>query len=324
MEVRPFDDTMLDSLVALLNEAITGRRCAAAVEAEEFRQRVLSHPGFDPAGLLVIPGSDGRLVGAVHAVRPPTHMPRYARLAGQGYIFGPYVRGDARGQGLGRALLAEAESYLSASCETIFIHGLRSPFYHTQEGPRQPYCGSTEVIGLTIDDVALLEFLERAGYRPVKEREVSMVALLRPLNPPARVPEGVTLVRVTAENPWRGPVAWVPDAVAGYGYEQFSPMARYDSLAVTRGATMLGHCQWYPMRWPGRAVLFDLRLDPSLRGLGLGSLLLDGALAAMAEAGYREVELHTSPQRNEIAYMMYRVRGFREVAEWIILEKSLK
>ncbi len=269
-------------------------------------------------------GDDGRLLGAVHAIVPPVSIPRYTRLAGQGFIFGPYVRGEERGQGLGRALLAEAERVLAAQCETALIHGLRSPFYHTQEGPRQPFCGSTEVIGLNDDDVGLLDFLQRAGYKRLAEREVSMVALLHPGEVPRQAPDGLRLLRMRPDEPWTGRVAWAVGVEQGYGYEQLGVQTRYDTLAVVQGDTLMGHCQWYPMRRPGRVVLYDLKLDPSLRGRGVGWLLLRGALALMAEAGCREAELHTSPQRNAVAYAMYSRCGFREVAEWKMLKKTLR
>jgi GNAT superfamily N-acetyltransferase len=323
IEIRPYEDAALDPLVDLLNEAIRGRRSAGTVSAAGFRARVLTHPGFDPAGLLTACDVDGGVVGAVHAVTPPIHMQRYARLAGRGYIFGPYVRPGMRGLGLGRALLAEAERRLTPTCNVAFIHGLRSPFYHTQEGPRQPYCGSTEVIGLTRDDAALLDFLGRRGYTPVEEREVSMVAPLYSPPLPGQLPPHLHLIRFDSTSPWAGKVAWVNDTATGYGYEQFQPMAAYETVAVVVDDTLMGHCQWYPLRRAGRTALYDLRLDDSLRGLGVGSVLLDSALAAMAEAGYTEVELHTSPQRNDIAYRMYRSRGFRDVADWIIMQKRL-
>ena len=302
---------------------MAGRRHAALVTCEEFQRRVLAHPGFDASGLLVAVDRQGNLVGAVHAIVPPTHIPRYKRLAGQGFIFGPYVHGKARNQGIGRALLAEAEKVLVPSCELAWIHGLRSPFYHTQEGPRQPYCGSTEVIGLTHDDLGLLDFLHRAGYQLDEVREVSMAALLHMGEIPKRAPDGLELVRPTPRSPWPGPVVWASGVEKGYGYERFGIDTPYETLAVAQADTIMGHCQWYPMRRPGRAVLFDLQLDPSLRGRGIGHLLLKGGLALMAEAGYREVELHTSPDRNTTAYGMYARYGFRVVAEWLMLKKTL-
>ena len=310
-------------LVDLINEAISGRRLAATVVPEEFRRRVLDHPGFQAGGLLLGVEPGGRLLGAVHAIVPPVSIPRYASLAGQGFIFGPYVRGEARGRGVGRRLLAEAERVLREHCRSVSVHGLRAPFYHWQEGPRQPYCGSTEMIGLSIADGSLLDFLAGAGYRPAAEQEVSLVAPLHRSERKLPVVEGLCFVRVSGEQPWPGPVAWVAGEEAGYGYERYGPMA-YDTLAVVRAETILGHCQWYPMRQAGRAALYDLRLDASLRGRGLGKALLEGGLAAMAKAGYRETELHASPERNSVAIRMYQRFGFREVAHWIALEKRLR
>ena len=295
---------------------------AAPVVAEEFEGRVLRHPGFEPGGLLLAVGEGARLLGAAQAIVPPTTIPRYASLVGQGFIFGPYARRECRGVGVGRALLTEAERGLREQCQSVSIHGLRAPFYHWQEGPRQPYCGSTEMVGLSVEDAALLGFLIAEGYQPLMEQEVSLLMPLRRRDFEAPLVEGLRFVRVSGEHPWPGPVAWVEGEAAGYGYERYGKMA-YDTLAVVQAETILGHCQWYPMRQAGRAALYDLRLDASLRGRGLGKALLEGGLAAMAEAGYREAELHASPQRNLIAFRMYQRLGFREVARWISLEKAL-
>jgi ribosomal protein S18 acetylase RimI-like enzyme len=322
----PFTPSMLTPLVDLINTAIQGRREAAPVTPDEFQERVLAHPGFDPAGLLAIPGEDGRLLGAVHAIIPPIDNPQYARLAGRGYLFGPYVRADARGRGLGRTLLGEAECTLASACERVFVHGLRAPFYHAQEGPRQPYCGSTEIIGLNEVDVFFLDFLRGAGYEPLaEEREVSMVAPVRqaPVMAVPDAPEGFEWARVTPDAPWEGPVAWATGVERGYGYDRYRPMADYDTLVLIKGGALVGECQWYPMRRPGRAVMYSLRVAPEMAGRGLGSLLLEGGLALIAEAGYQEVELHTSPQRNAVAHAMYRRRGFKEVSNWVVMTKLL-
>jgi GNAT superfamily N-acetyltransferase len=322
LEIRPFAPRFLGPLIVLINEAISGRRLAAPVVGEEFEGRVVRHPGFDAAGLLLAIGEDGEVLGAAHAIVPPASIPRYAGLAGQGFLFGPFVREASRSRGVGRALLAEAEAALSGRCQRVSIHGLRAPFYHWHEGPRQPYCGSTEMVGLTTEDAGLLAFLGRAGYRPVAEQEVSLlVPLGRPGFQPARVP-GLSFVRASNERPWHGPVAWAAGETTGYGYERYGETA-YDTLALVEAGTIVGHCQWYPMRQPGRAALYDLRLEASLRGRGFGRALLEGGLAAMAEAGFGEAELHASPQRNPVAFQMYLQRGFREVARWIALEKDL-
>jgi GNAT superfamily N-acetyltransferase len=356
MQIQPFASRSLRSLTTLINAALDGRRAAARVSVEDFRSRVLDHPGFDPNGLLTA-SRGGVLQGAIHAIIPPTEMERYARLGDRGFLMGPFVAPDARGKGVGRRLLSAAESYLRGNCTRILVHGLRAPFYHAQEGPRQPYSGSTEIVGLTRDDAFLLDFFSRAGYRPVRgEREVSMLASLHSLavSPPGGTPfaqSGADLVGRDAteasrapfegllpeagglpvplewiwfshSQPWRGPVDY-GGAARDLGYENFRPMGKYVGLGIRNAHRLVGDCIWFPMRRPGRAALYSLRLAEDWRGQGLGWRLLDEGLRIMRRQGYAEVELHTSPDRNGVAYAMYSRRGFRDVMEWVVLEKRL-
>ncbi len=356
MQIRPFATRALHPLIDLLNIALDGRRAAAPVSAQDFRSRVLEHPGFDPAGLLTA-SQGGVLQGAIHAIIPPVGMQRFSRLHGRGFLMGPFVAPEARGQGLGRRLLLAAETYLREDCKRILVHGLRAPFYHAQEGPRQPYCGSTEIIGLTRDDAFLLHFFSRAGYQPVREqREVSMLASLhaslvsRPggerffqpgtdlagrgsgqrspatleelLQEAGQLPSPLEWTWFSQSRPWRGPVGY-EGPVRDFGYEDFEPMGKYVGLGIRDADHLVGDCIWFPMRRAGRAALYSLRMAEDWRGYGLGWRLLDAGLRIMCHQGYGEVELHTSPERNAVAYAMYLRRGFRDVMEWLILEKRL-
>lgn len=355
MRLEMFEASFLEPLVQMIDAALRGRRAAAPVSSRDFRSRVIEHPGFDPAGLLVI-REYGQLRGALHALLPPIRIPQYARLEGRAYIMGPFVAPEARGRGLGRRMLSAAESYLKGRCDRILVHGLRAPFYHAQEGPRQPYCGSSEMIGLTLNDAALLDFYTRAGYRiRMEEREKSMLAPLqaagntatageveisppsahRPQDRPGKggaldglhpsasgLPAGVDWAAFSYRSPWLGPVDY-GDTPDGFGYGDFRPMGRYAGLGLRSAGSLIGDCIWFPMRQPGRAALYSLRLAEDWRRRGLGRRLLDEGLRLMRAQGYGEVELHTSPQRNAVAYAMYAGRGFRDVADWIVLEKRL-
>lgn len=320
MNIARFSPDRLAEIVDLVNQGIAGRRAAASIRPADFQERVLDNPALDATGLFIALNEAGQAVGLVHAVAPALQFAEYARLAGTGFVMGPYVSGGWRGRGIGHSLLREAEGYLRDRCDHIQIHGLRTPFYGTLEGPRQPFCGSTEIMGLCADDIHFLEWLASAGYRKVEEGEVSMVGGLASCAAADGVPAGLEVVRITERERWSGTVAWRPWSDSGYGYDKYGP-CRYDTVALARGQTILGHCQWYPMRKPGRAALFDLRLDPALRGQGLGSFLFLAGLRAMEEQGYAEVELHTSPQRNAVAYAMYRASGLVVVENWIIMEK---
>jgi ribosomal protein S18 acetylase RimI-like enzyme len=57
-------------------------------------------------------------------------------------------------------------------------------------------------------------------------------------------------------------------------------------------------------------VLYDLIVDPAHRRQGVGSMLLDGALEALAASGVPRVVLSTA-ERNVIAQQMFERAGFR-------------
>ena len=57
-------------------------------------------------------------------------------------------------------------------------------------------------------------------------------------------------------------------------------------------------------------VLYDIVVDPAHRGQGVGKLLLDDALAALAAKGAPRVVLSTA-ERNESAQRLFARAGFR-------------
>ncbi|HEX6966867.1 MAG TPA: GNAT family N-acetyltransferase [Gemmatimonadaceae bacterium] len=63
------------------------------------------------------------------------------------------------------------------------------------------------------------------------------------------------------------------------------------------------------LRGPG-GVLYDIVVDPAHRGHGVGGLLLDATLAALAARGARQVVLSTAT-RNAAAQRLFARAGFR-------------
>ena len=57
-------------------------------------------------------------------------------------------------------------------------------------------------------------------------------------------------------------------------------------------------------------VLYDIVVDPAHRGRGIGRLLLDATLAALAARGAPRVVLSTA-ERNEPAQRLFARAGFR-------------
>jgi ribosomal protein S18 acetylase RimI-like enzyme len=81
------------------------------------------------------------------------------------------------------------------------------------------------------------------------------------------------------------------DAVLGYTY---AGVEGYDYMAL---------------RGPA-GVLYDIVVDPAHRGHGIGRMLLDATLAALAARGAPRVVLSTA-ERNEAAQRLFARAGFR-------------
>ena len=87
-------------------------------------------------------------------------------------------------------------------------------------------------------------------------------------------------------------------------------------LVAERGGEVLGYTyagaeghDYMSLRGPA-GVLHDIVVDPAHRGYGVGRLLLDATLAALAARGVPRVVLSTA-ERNEAAQRLFARAGFR-------------
>jgi len=330
----PFEPMLLSQLTALWNAVFQTRRNFYPISEGLYRKRILEQRAFDPQGL-ILAMADGAVVGFVHAVKPaPPDIFIYSRrrCRDNGSIAALAVASDWRGRGIGSALLSCAEGYLKGHLKPgkmIYVGDYDVPLYHTLEGPRQPFWGDTEIMGIAAGDSQLIEFFLKQGYRLVKRegQEITMVAKLGKRREPARPPLGklgLREVRVSDEEPWLGRIGWYPEnAPQGYVYPLFGEY-RHQVLALARGDTITSHLEWYPMRQAGRVALLDYQVAQADRGQGLGSYLLDKSLWAMTQQGYHTVELHTHTVKNALAYQMYLRRGFEVDERWVTLQKETK
>jgi ribosomal protein S18 acetylase RimI-like enzyme len=87
-------------------------------------------------------------------------------------------------------------------------------------------------------------------------------------------------------------------------------------LVAERDGEMLGYTyagveghDYMSLRGPA-GVLYDIVVDPAHRGHGIGRMLLDATLAALASRGAPRVVLSTA-ERNESAQRLFARAGFR-------------
>ena len=237
-----------------------------------------------------------------------------------------------RGRGIGTGLLAGAERYLAQGTLSpgalLYAGDYDLPLYHILEGPRQPFWGDTEMMGIAEGDAQVIRFLGGRGYRPGQRgQEITMAAGLAGRPDPPRPPLeefGLSEVRVSEGQPWPGRIGWYPaGAPAGYLYGAFGPY-RHEVIALAHGDTIIAHAEWYRMRQPGWAALPDIGVSEADRGRGLGHYLLDKALWAMAREVFKAVELHTHTAKNALACGMYLRRGFTIAERWVTLQKVVE
>lgn len=87
-------------------------------------------------------------------------------------------------------------------------------------------------------------------------------------------------------------------------------------LVAVRNAVVLGYTyagvegfDYMSLRGPA-GVVYDIVVDPEVRGQGIGTLLLDATIAALKERGAPRVVLSTA-ERNEPAQRLFARAGFR-------------
>ena len=113
-------------------------------------------------------------------------------------------------------------------------------------------------------------------------------------------------------------IAATPRTEHGYGSFLGSQLDAPDVvvLVAERGGAVLGYSyatveghDYMSLRGPA-GVLHDIVVDPAHRGEGVGRMLLDATLAALAERGAPRVVLSTA-EHNESAQRLFARAGFR-------------
>ncbi|MFL5576342.1 MAG: GNAT family N-acetyltransferase [Gemmatimonadaceae bacterium] len=129
---------------------------------------------------------------------------------------------------------------------------------------------------------------------------------------------GALLVRTHHEFDPERFIAATPRTERGYASFLGSQLGEPDVLVLVaeRGGEVIGYsyaavegADYVSLRGPA-GVLHDIAVDPVQRGQGVGRLLLDATLSALAARGAPRVVLSTA-ERNEAAQRLFARAGFR-------------
>lgn len=251
----------------------------------------------------------------------------YTRWGRHHSIAALHVAPQYRRQGLGSQLLRMAEDWLYRC--PIHFGGQSTPCYGGVEGPRPPFYGSTQRMGISVTETELLRFLSNRRYTIVEPGDISLTANLT--KNPARqadvkaLTNGLRLERVDHSLPF--PYTEPANRREYESWLQLTDSPYAGVLLINSRNELCGHLCWYPMRSADRAGIYAFWLEPALRGQGLGALLLDTALADMAcetQLGgpFSYVEVQSHSVRHAVAVQLYESRGFQIDDAWVNLVKT--
>ena len=129
---------------------------------------------------------------------------------------------------------------------------------------------------------------------------------------------GALLVRLHHEFDEQRFIAATPRTEHGYASYLGSQLDNPDIviLVAVRDDTVLGYTyagvegfDYMSLRGPA-GIVYDIVVDPGVRGQGIGTLLLEATIAALKERGTPRVVLSTAEQ-NEPAQRLFARAGFR-------------
>jgi GNAT superfamily N-acetyltransferase len=338
--IRPFQFDDLAVLVAFWNNAFADRRNFYPLTAADFQNRILNCAAFDPQGLILAwqegqatrsqdssaQSSGAQLVGIAHALRPAPRSGLYTKWEARHSLALLYVDPVYRNQGIGSRLLRTAENWLYYC--PVHVGGAAAPCYGTVEGPRPPFFGSSQRLGVGFQDRLLIHFLTNRGYHIVDPGDISMRLNLTP-QPEPELPDleaiGLRLVPVSHLTPFVGQEPEGREEYTLWGDNGGEPYMGY--VLVNDENLLQAHISWYPMRQPGAAAIAGFWVSPRLRGHGLGRYLLDRALYDLIHSqppwgGYDTVEVQTHLIHHAQAAALYERRGFITEMAWVNLAKE--
>lgn len=320
-----------DAVIALWNRVFRAMRNHAAFDRATWRARIedlrirgegeaLAGSGplrFDPRHFrIALAGEDA--VGIVHGGTWEEDF--LARLlpggkrARVGTLLLIAVDPGHRRRGVGRALIADL---ISALGRTSGIEApLRAdgrgynPFYGGFSAPRPPPWGTPQGIALPAGDAAGRAFFRAMGFREEAEALTRVRSLADSPRFAREIPAGLVVEEVAD---WQ-PILGTDDGA------KFRLANESRTWILREGDHQRAALVAYPLGAGGsRWGIHSFEVETSHRGEGLGRLLLEYAIAAIARRGAAEIEALAIPAEAPEGDGLAERLGFAAADRWVIL-----
>jgi ribosomal protein S18 acetylase RimI-like enzyme len=315
LEYRSFRNEDPPALVAIWNDAFTGRGSVHLRGTSALEHFLFAKPYFDPAGL-IIATYNGSPVGFAHAGFG-TNAQETALSVDHGVTCLLGVRAAHRRHGIGSELLRRSENYLrSRGAKTLSMGCMRplNPFY-------LGLYGGSSAPGILVSDSGAEPFLLRHGYRAVDSCLVFQRRLTSAFNPSdgrfttlrRRYDVRAVLAGLA--------ISWWQECVLGpLEVLEFRLEDKLTGQAVARARVW--EMQGFSQRWNESAIgVADLEVRPEQRRQGLGKFLLAQVLRQVQEQYFSLAEVQAK-EEEQAAQSLLRGIGFEQVDTGRIYRKD--
>lgn len=286
------------------------------VSCQWFTENVILDINFDPHGLLVAEDA-GTPVGFVYAVAAclnPTSDPTVG-----GWLTIGAVHPSYQGRGIAATLLQRAVDYLSGQGAAWMNVSAYPPAYFVPGLDEHAYPEATRLLarqGFSRLYTASAMALELSTYStPADVRTLTRQRIVEGYQigaaGPDDLPEVLDLARQEFASDWADAIR---DAVLRYGYVGRVRIVRAGQRVV--GFAIYGAYRGLPERFGPFGV------DSSLRGTGLGKILLHDTLTAMRAEGAHSAWFLWTDEESPAGHL-YRRAGFEVTRRFEVLRRDL-
>lgn len=172
MMIRTYDKQDLPSVIRIWNESVqAGEVVYAGLTEAYFHTKFENDPNYDPLYSLVAE-VDGEVAGFINGVAKKVFLDNENNENSPGYITCFFVRGDCRGRGIGRALVAELCARFKAAGKSTVAISNDNPVNLDWRVPGTPGHDHNNTPGVDMASPGY-EFLKKAGFEET-DREIAM------------------------------------------------------------------------------------------------------------------------------------------------------